>query len=70
MTSIIPAPTDNPPAGCTETDFALWQAGFRQRRSAELIAQSIPAQRIRIMVDLEVEAARRRSRPIESEVQA
>ena len=70
MTSIIPAPTDNPPAGCSETQFALWAAEFRQRRSAELIGQKVHPQRLRIMVDLEVEAARRRSRPIESEVRA
>lgn len=69
MMSTVPAPTDNPPRGCNEAEFAVWAAGFRARRSAELIAQKIHAQRIREMVDLEVDAARRRSRPIESEVQ-
>lgn len=68
MSSTVLPPTDNPPRNCSDVEFALWAAGFRQRRAAELIAEKIPAQRIRVMVDLEVEAARRRSRPVESEV--
>lgn len=69
MMSTIPAPVDNPPLNCTEVQFAEWAAVFRQRRSAELIERNLHPQRIRIMVDLEVEAARRRSRAIESKVQ-
>lgn len=67
MSTIAP-PDDNPPRGCGEQEFAEWASGFRQRRSAALIAQKVHPERIRQQVDLEVEAARRRNRPIDSEV--
>jgi len=68
MSARVEAPTDNPPIGCSEHEFSKWASGFRQRRSAELIQQKVEPSRIRQMVDLEVEAARRRSRQVESEV--
>jgi hypothetical protein len=68
MSYTVQPPTDNPPRDCTDVEFAVWAAAFRQRKAAELIAKKIPAQQIRLQVDLEVEAARRRSRPVESEV--
>lgn len=70
MSSTISAPTDNPPVGCGEVEFAEWAAEFRKRRTSDLVAQGVHARQIRPMVDLEVECARRRSRPIESEVRA
>lgn len=68
MSMRIEPPADNPPSDCSEQEFAEWAGGFRARRSAELIAQKVHPGRVRDIVDLEVDAARRRSRPIESEV--
>lgn len=68
MSTVMP-PIDNAPTGCTDVEFAVWAAGFRKRRGDELVREGVSAARIKVMVDLEVEAARRRSRQVESEVQ-
>lgn len=65
MSTPVMPPTDNAPAGCTDVEFAVWAARFRKRRADELVRDGVRADRIREMVDLEVDAARRRSRLIQ-----
>lgn len=60
----------DPPTNCNEVEFALWAAAYRRHRAEHLIHHGIRADRIRQMLDLEVDAARRRTRAIETEVRS
>jgi len=68
MSTRVEPPTDNPPSNCSDADFAVWAAGFRKRRSAELAQQGTAPERIAQIVDYDIAAARRRSQPLKSEV--
>ena len=69
-TTRVGPPKDSPPAGCTETKFAVWASRYREQQTAKLLSEGINPYRVKIQVDLEIEAARRRSRAVESEVRA